>query len=84
ILIIIISLLWWLTINSYRQLNSGKFKVIHEMEQQLPFACYDREWDYLGRGKNGKLYRQLSKVEGYVPLVIIVLSAMLITTSLLL
>ena len=38
ILIIIISLLWWLTINSYRQLNSGKFKVIHEMEQQLPFA----------------------------------------------
>ena len=84
ILIIIISLLWWLTINSYRQLNSGKFKVIHEMEQQLPFACYDREWDYLGRGKNGKLYRQLSKVEGYVPLVIIVLSAMVITTSLLL
>ncbi len=70
VLTIIISVLWWFNINSYRQLNSGKFKVIHEMEQQLPFACYDREWDYLGRGKNGKLYRQLSKVEGYVPLLI--------------
>ncbi|CAM9873108.1 unnamed protein product [Ectocarpus fasciculatus] len=70
VLTIIISVLWWFNINSYRQLNSGKFKVIHEMEQQLPFACYDKEWEHLGRGKQNKLYRQLSKVEGYVPLLI--------------
>lgn len=76
VLTIIISLFWWLNINSYRQLNSGKFKVIHEMEQQLPFACYDREWEHLGRGKNGKLYRQLSKVEGYIPLLIMLLSVL--------
>jgi hypothetical protein len=71
VLTIIISLLWWLNIHSYRQLNTGKFKVIHEMEQQLPFACYDKEWDYLGRGKRNRLYRKLSKVEGYVPLLLI-------------
>jgi len=82
VLTIIISLLWWLNINSYRQLNSGKFKVIHDMEQLLPFACYDREWDYLGRGKNSKLYRQLSKVEGYVPWIIIVFMIVLLVINL--
>jgi Flp pilus assembly protein TadB len=32
--------LWYVNINSYRQLNSGKFKVIQELEQHLPFNCY--------------------------------------------
>ena len=44
-------ILWHINIRSYRQLNSGKFKVIHEMEQHLPFPCYDREWELLGEGK---------------------------------
>jgi hypothetical protein len=37
-------ILWNINIRSHRQLNSGKFKVIHEMEQHLPFPCYDKEW----------------------------------------
>lgn len=40
---------WFLNIRTYRQLNSGKFKVIHQMEEKLPFPCYDKEWQILGQ-----------------------------------
>lgn len=62
--------IWNANINSYKQLNSLKFKVIHEMEQLLPFACYDREWQFLNDSKSGKKYFRLTVVEQYVPLVI--------------
>ena len=56
-----------MNIRSYRQLNSGKFQVIHELEKKLPFACYDREWSLLGGGQDGQTYLQLSRVEQYLP-----------------
>lgn len=64
---ILICLFWALNLRSYRQLNSGKFQVIHEMEQQLTFRCYDREWEVLGEGKDQKKYSPLTHVEIYVP-----------------
>ena len=51
---IALCILWHINIRSYRQLNSGKFKVIHEMEQDLPFPCYDKEWEILGEGEKKK------------------------------
>ncbi len=65
-------ILWNINIRSYRQLNSGKFKVIHEMEQDLPFSCYDREWEILVEGKEAKTYLQLTRVEQYVPIILAV------------
>lgn len=62
--------LWYVNIRSYRQLNTGKFKVIHEIEQHLPFPCYDREWEILGQGKESKKYLQLTRVEQYVPYIL--------------
>jgi hypothetical protein len=67
ILGLVLCIVWKININSYGQLNTGKFKVIHEMEAQLPFACYDREWEFLGAGQDSKKYLQLTKVEQYVP-----------------
>lgn len=64
---IILCALWYVNIRSYRQLNSGKFKVIHEMEKELPIAAYDREWEILGRGKQAGKYLQLTRVEQWVP-----------------
>lgn len=58
---------WNVNIRSYRQLNSGKFKVIHEMEEQLPYPCYTREWEFLGKGENAQKYLQLTRIERYVP-----------------
>jgi len=77
VIFIIISLLgialctlWHINIRSYRQLNSGKFKVIHEMEQYLPFPCYYKEWELLGEGKEKSKYLQLTRVEKYIPLIL--------------
>lgn len=61
--------IWFLNVRAYRQLNTGKFKVIHELEKSLPFKCYDREWEILGRGE-GKEYKTLTKLESYVPIII--------------
>jgi len=62
--------LWYINIRSYGQLNSGKFKVIHEIEQHLPYPCYDKEWEILGEGKKSKKYLQLTRVEQYVPFIL--------------
>ena len=64
---------WFFLLKSYRQLNSGKFKVVHEMEAQLPCAPYDVEWDKLGRGKDRKLYWPLSHLEVVLPLIFAIL-----------
>ena len=59
---------WYRIIESYRQLNSGKFKVIHEIEKKLPLALYHGEWIVLGQGSNPKLYRPLTHVEEWIPM----------------
>lgn len=61
---------WAANINSYKQLNSLKFKVIHEMEAHLPFPCYDREWEILKEDKNRRGYLRLTSVEQYIPLIL--------------
>lgn len=58
---------WWRIVKSYRQLNSGKFKVVHEIEDMLPLAPYAAEWAALGEGKDEKLYLPLTHVENWVP-----------------
>lgn len=70
ILGVILCAVWWVNIRSYRQLNSGKFEVIHEMERELPIAAYDKEWEILGRGKQAGKYLQLTRVEQWVPLLL--------------
>jgi len=78
---IALSLLWAGLVNSYKQLNSGKFKVIHAIEQQLPIAPYDAEWEALGRGNDPKLYWPFSHVEVWVPWVFGVLYVALLLIS---
>lgn len=65
--VLLLCFVWWRIVYSYRQLNSGKFKVIHALEQMLPTAPYDAEWVALGEGKDKKLYLPLTHVENWVP-----------------
>ena len=59
---------WWRMILSYRQLNAAKYRVIGEYERVLPSSPYwAAEWKALGEGKNPKIYRSLSDVENWVP-----------------
>jgi hypothetical protein len=61
---------WFLNIRSYRQLNHLKFKVVHEIEEKLPFACYTREWEILREQEDVLSYLRLSKIERGIPILL--------------
>lgn len=58
---------WVVNIRSYRQLNSAKFKLISEIEKQLPFDFYNREWQMINSSNQ---YVRLTRIESYVPLLL--------------
>ena len=64
---LIICVIFWVLLRSYKQLNTGKFKVIHEIEQRLPLALYNYEWKILEEGRNKKVYYPFSHVELLIP-----------------
>ena len=66
--VVLLCFVWWRTVDAYRQLNSGKFKVIYALEQRLPVAPYEAEWVALGSGQDPKRYRPLTHIENWVPL----------------
>lgn len=53
-----LTLLWYSIILSYRNLNTAKWGVVHEIEKRLPISPYDAEWEAVERGKNSKLDRK--------------------------
>lgn len=69
---------WYRLIVSYKNMNGGKFKVIHQIEKNLPLSLYDFEWEMLGRGENKKLYLPFTHIELKIPLVFITLYALII------
>lgn len=64
---IVISYMWYRLIRSYKDLNTAKFKVIHEIEKQLPIRPFDAEWEAVGRGENPKLYLPFTHIELRIP-----------------
>lgn len=67
ILGIFICVIFWFLLRSYKQLNTGKFNVIHEIEQGLPLALYKHEWNVLGEGKDYNIYYPFSHIELFIP-----------------
>ena len=57
---------WVRLVNSFAQLNTGKFKVIHEIEKMLPIALFAAEWYVLGEGKDPKRYKSSTDTEKVV------------------
>ena len=66
---IVLCIVWFYLIRSYRQLNTAKFKVVHEIEALMPLAPYDAEWEAVGRGENYAIYWPFTHVEKWVPVV---------------
>ncbi len=62
-----VAFFWFRIIESYRQLNAAKFRVIHEIEENLPISLFKSEWKYLK--ESDQKYAELTSVEKYVPLV---------------
>jgi len=64
---ITICVIFWYLIRSYKQINTGKFAIIHEIEKYLPLALYKYEWEILGEGKDKKKYYPFSHIELWIP-----------------
>jgi len=76
---IILSYFWYRLIISYREMNRAKFKVIHEMEEKLPFRAFEAEWEAVDRGNNPKKYRPYTNIESSIPWVFIAIHALLLS-----
>lgn len=64
---IVICSVYWLLLRSYKQINSKKFGIIHEVEKQLPLKIYDHEWHALAKGRKWYVYFPFSHVEMFTP-----------------
>ena len=62
-----LAIAWYIHIRSYRQLNTGKFKPLHELEERLAYPFFKREWELLDEGENPGRYWTLTVVETFVP-----------------
>lgn len=62
-----LSIAWYIHIRSFRQLNTGKFGPLLELEEKLAYPFFTREWELLEEGKNPGKYWKLSVVETIVP-----------------
>lgn len=67
---VLLNAVWFINILSYKQLNSGKFKIIHKLEAELAYECFKKEWEVLKRGKDTKHYRKLTRVELFIPAIL--------------
>jgi hypothetical protein len=74
---ILISFFWHRLVSSYRQLSSGKFLIVHQMEAYLPMAPFAAEWRVLGSGNDKSKYLPLTHVEVWVPRLFIIMYVVL-------
>lgn len=75
---IAISFMWYRLVRSYKDLNTAKFKVIHEIEKSLPVSPYDAEWEAVGRGENSELYLPFTHIEIFIPWVFLTLHSLIL------
>jgi hypothetical protein len=81
---LIVCFIWWSLVDSYKDLNTAKFAVIHELENQLPVALFRHEWFVCGYNRKKKdkpvedRYIPLTHLERWIPLAFSVLYIVLI------
>ncbi len=76
-----LSVSWYIVLRSYRQLNSGKFLALHELEDRLSYPFFRREWDLLGEGRDRSRYWRLTIVEVGLPCIFLALFVVLVAFS---
>lgn len=73
---IFVSMLWYLIIKSYRNLNTAKFKIIHRLEEHLPAALFAHEWKIANQGSGS--YTAVTKIEQWLPHLFIAAHSLLV------
>lgn len=59
--------LWTFHILSYKQLNSGKYRVLWSLAEELPYDPFQMEWDRLKQGDEPDVYIKHTTVEVWWP-----------------
>ncbi|RLM47429.1 hypothetical protein DVK00_02670 [Haloarcula sp. Atlit-47R] len=59
--------LWTFHILSYKQLNSGKYRVLWQIAEDLPYDPFQMEWDRLKQGDEPDVYIKHTTVEVWWP-----------------
>jgi hypothetical protein len=72
--VMIVSAIWFVTVRYYKQLANAKWAVVHEIEAELPYAPFTREWQ-LYKSKKGWFTFGPSTLEQIVPALIFLASA---------
>ncbi len=75
--VMLLCLLWWQIITSYKNLNTAKYIIIGKIEKRLPLSIYDSEWKLVGEGRNKTLYNPMTHIEQLVPWAFMVIYACL-------
>ena len=70
---VMLSSAWFVVIRSYRQLNTGKFEALHELERHMPYPFFQREWELLHEGRDFRRYWRLTVVETSLPIIFFLL-----------
>lgn len=80
---LVLCVIWYSLVDSYKDLNTAKFAVIHELEDQLPVALFRHEWYVCGHNQRKKdkaiedKYVPLTHLERWIPWVFAVLYVVL-------
>lgn len=77
-----VSASWYVIIRSYRQLNTGKFKTLQQLEKSLIYPFFTREWELLKEGREYRTYWKLTIAETSLPILFFVLSILFIVLGL--
>lgn len=80
---ICLSYFWHTLIKSYRDLNAVKFKIILAIEQRLPIALFDTEWEIIEKGEGRASYLPLTYIEIRIPWVFAIFYLVIFVSSLL-
>ena len=69
----LLSASWFVVIRSYRQLNSAKFRVLHDLETKIAYPFFTLEWDPESAGSKSNRYWRLTLVEQTLPIIFVLL-----------
>jgi len=72
--VMVVSAIWFVTVRYYKQLANAKWTVVHEIEAQLPYAPFKREWE-LYKARKAPFTFGPSTLEQIVPCLIFLGSA---------
>lgn len=64
----VISVIWWLSVNTYLNANSVRYTAMKELEARLEFQFMGRAWELMGPSYKTKSYKDVAIVELILPI----------------